>query len=331
MSVRSACPALPARLADAYSVCGVGIEVSAPAGVAALIRSRLRFLRSPVARMVSVIVDIRAEADDEFAASPDGPGRPVYHAPRGQLMYFEEQDQLFIEYPDDLRMLCSPASGLVQSAVVSQRPGSVLAAYPFFTLPLTEVMKRRGRFPLHAGCVAREGRGLLLAGTSGSGKSTLTAALVSDGWEFLSDDMVLLVTQAEATLAWGFSNEIGCSDQTAAMVRELRHLVGRPTRDGRDKHAVDVQETFGVLPVPACRPHALVLPTISGERRSVLQAVSPPDALRELVPNILLTQRAATQAHLDALAKLVREIPCYSLATGTDLVFASRCLQGILS
>jgi hypothetical protein len=26
----------------------------------------------------------------------------------------------------------------------------------------------------------------------------------------------------------------------------------------------------------------------------------------------------------------VREVPCYSLATGTDLAFASRCLQEIL-
>ena len=85
-----------------------------------------------------------------------------------------------------------------------------------------------------------------------------------------------------------------------------------------------------MLPVPACRPGALVLPTISGERSSVVRAVSASDALRELVPNVLLTQRAATQAHLDALAELVREIPCYSLATGTDLSMASRCVQEIL-
>ena len=114
------------------------------------------------------------------------------------------------------------------------------------------------------------------------------------------------------------------------MFAELRHLVGAPTLAGRDKHPVDVEEVFGVLPVPACRPHALVLPTISGERSSILSAVSASDALRELAPNVLLTQRAATQAHLDALAELVREIPCYSLATGTDLSLASSCLREIL-
>jgi hypothetical protein len=171
---------------------------------------------------------------------------------------------------------------------------------------------------------------VLLAGTSGSGKSTLTAALVADGWDFLSDDTVFIAHQAGVTSVWGLSDEIDCSDNTAGMLAELHHLVGEPTLAGRDKHPVNVEETFGVLPVPACRPHALVLPAISGERRSVLRTVSGPDALRQLAPNILLTQRAATQAHLDMLAQLVSEVPCYSLATGTDLSLASRCLQEIL-
>lgn len=318
------------RLADSYSLCGAGIEVRATDEVAALIGARLRYLRGPAADPPSVVFDIRAGGDDGFAAPPEGPGRPVYDAPGGPLMYFDGQDQLFADYPGCLRMLCSPASGLVQSALLSDCAAGVLAAYPFFTIPLTELMKRQGRFPLHAGCVAREGRGLLLAGMSGSGKSTLTVALVTMGWDFLSDDMVLVVREAGATWVFGLPDKIGCSDDTAGMIAELHHLVGEPTLAGRGKHLVDVEETLGVLPVPACRPRALVLPTISGERGSVVKRVPASYALRQLAPNVLLTQRAATQAHLDVLAELVREVPCYSLATGTDLSLASRCLQEIL-
>jgi hypothetical protein len=193
-----------------------------------------------------------------------------------------------------------------------------------------EMMKRRGRFPLHAGCVARDGRGVLLAGTSGAGKSTLTVALAADGWDFLSDDTVFLARPSGAITAWGFPDEIDCSDDTAAMLAELRHLIGEPTLPGRPKHPVNVAEAFGALPVPACRPCALVLPSISGQHESVLTAVSSSRALRELVPDILLTEPAATQAHFDMLAALVREVPCYSLATGTDLGSARRCLQEIL-
>ena len=102
----------------------------------------------------------------------------------------------------------------------------------------------------------------LLAGMSGSGKSTLTAALVRAGWDFLSDDTVFIARRAGATWVWGFSDEIDCSDETAGMFAELRHLVGAPTLAGRDKHPVDVEEVFGVLPVRraglaplSCRPY----------------------------------------------------------------------------
>jgi len=318
------------RLSDTYSLCGVTIEVGATGEVAALLGSRLRFLRSRPAGAADVVFDIRAGTQDGFAAAPDGPGRPVYDAPGGQLGYFRESDQLFIDCPDYLRMLCSPAAGLVKTAVPGAGAGSVLAAYLFFTIPLMEVMKRRGRFPLHAGCVARDGRGVLLAGTSGAGKSTLTAALVADGWDFLTDDMVFVTRQAGEMWACGFSDEIDCSDDTAAMFAQLRYLVGEPTLAGRGKHPVDVEQAFGVLPIPSCRPRALILPRISGERGSVLTEVPASHALRELAPNVLLTQPAATQAHLDMLADLVHEVPCYSLATGTDLSLASRCLREIL-
>ena len=330
MKTRPANASTAARQADNYSLCAVGIEVRATEEVAALLRSRLRFLRSLPAQPASVVFDIRAGGDDDFAARPEGPCRAVYDTPGGQLMYFEGPDQLYLDYTGYLRLLCSPAAGLVESAVLSNGLASVLAAYPYFTVPLIEVMKRKGRFPLHAACVAREGRGVLIAGMSGLGKSTLTATLVAEGWDFLTDDMVFIARQDGAALVWGLSDEIDCTDETAGMVAELRHLVHQPTLTGRDKHPVDVEAAFGVRPVPACRPHALVLPTISGEPRSVLRTVSASYALREIAPNVLLTQSAATQAHLDALAQLVREVPCYSLAAGTDLSLASRCMQEVL-
>jgi hypothetical protein len=45
---------------------------------------------------------------------------------------------------------------------------------------------------LHAGGIARDGQAMLLLGESGIGKSVLTAAMLAEGWDYLSDDMVLL-------------------------------------------------------------------------------------------------------------------------------------------
>lgn len=43
---------------------------------------------------------------------------------------------------------------------------------------------------LHAGLVAKDGVGVLIAGGSGAGKTTLVLDLVRDGWEFGGDDLI---------------------------------------------------------------------------------------------------------------------------------------------
>lgn len=45
---------------------------------------------------------------------------------------------------------------------------------------------------LHASCVEKDGRALVMTGESGSGKSTLSALLGERGWRFLADEFVLL-------------------------------------------------------------------------------------------------------------------------------------------
>jgi HprK-related kinase A len=52
---------------------------------------------------------------------------------------------------------------------------------------------------LHAACVERDGRALILTGESGSGKSTLSALLMESGWRFLGDEFVLIDPETGAT------------------------------------------------------------------------------------------------------------------------------------
>ena len=46
---------------------------------------------------------------------------------------------------------------------------------------------------VHAGCVALDGKGILLCGDSGAGKSTLTYACAEAGWTYVTDDGSYLV------------------------------------------------------------------------------------------------------------------------------------------
>lgn len=54
---------------------------------------------------------------------------------------------------------------------------------------------------LHAGCVAIQGRGVLVAGPSGSGKSDLMLRLIERGATLVSDDYVMLRSKAGRLIA----------------------------------------------------------------------------------------------------------------------------------
>jgi hypothetical protein len=305
----------------AYRIGGIDVLVSsADTAVAHMIDARLDFLRTPHRGSPDVTFDIRIDADrSRFASPPEGPGRPVYDAPAGKIFYYPDSDRLFVDYLDLIRVVCFPEPGRVEVSIRDDDTARVLAAHPLFTIPLLELMKRRGRFPLHAACVARNGRGLLMAGAHGSGKSTLALALAKAGYDFLSDDMVFLTPEPDGLRAGGFPDEVDVTDQTSEMFPELNHLVGRETLGGRDKHAVNVQTALGVTPVSTCTPTVVVLPHVASRSISLVQPLSSSLALQEVVPNVLLTEPASSQAHLDVLASLVVEVPCFSLQTGRDL------------
>ena len=59
-------------------------------------------------------------------------------------------------------------------------------------LNLIAVAGSLGRVLLHAGAVERDGQAIVVAGESGRGKSTLTAALVQAGFNYLTDELVLI-------------------------------------------------------------------------------------------------------------------------------------------
>jgi hypothetical protein len=312
------------ELTRRYDVHGVRLEVRAPdARLGAAVASRLRqFARN------SIQVDIhwRFNSDGRLPSRPRGAGRPVYDPPRGEVVYFDATDELFIDYEDRVRVRVAAADGVVETGFRGDdAEARALASHPLFTIPLLELCKRRGRYPLHAACVARHGRGLVLPGGSGSGKSTLAIALLREGYAFLSDDMVFLAEGGTRVLA--FPDELDVTDETARMVPELAGFVGRATAPGRPKHSVRVEEAFATQIDSECCAVALVVPRIANRAVSRLAPLGHDEALLELAPNVLLTESVSSQSHFDALAALARSVPCYRLETGCDLAAAVDCLR----
>jgi hypothetical protein len=55
------------------------------------------------------------------------------------------------------------------------------------------LLAQQDTVPIHAACVAVNGRGLLLCGASGMGKTSLAFACAQAGWTYVSDDATMLL------------------------------------------------------------------------------------------------------------------------------------------
>ena len=300
-----------------------------PAAVAAL-HGRLETLAATPEPGGRPILVFEIGVGPEAAAGLERPerGRPVYEPPTGEVLYEDGADRIWIEIDADRRAVCEPERG---RARLWARHGTGedlwLLSHPLFTLPLVELLKRRGLYALHAAGVLWNGRSLVLPGASGSGKSTLSIALARAGFPFLGDDTLFLQPRPEGLRLLAFPDEVDLTDETAAFFPETAALLATPRREGWRKRRLRAEETFGTPLAAEAEPGLLVFPQISGRTESVLVPMDSGEALIELASNVLLTEPASSQAHFDALGALAAASSCWRLETGRDLDAAVRLLR----
>lgn len=324
---------LETRTTDKYGFHGVGITVTCdrPA-VSAALQSRLRRFPRPSPGTPGLTFELRQARDiaSHLVSRSSGLARTVYDPPRGEIVYFDETDQLFIDYEGAVRLLCDPTSGQVRVSVLKSEMDNLwLISHPMFTLPLIESLKRRGLYSIHAAGLSINGRGLLIAGISGSGKSTLTLILLRAGFGFLGDDMAFLSPAPGQLRVLAFPDEIDVTDETAAFFPELVHILSSPRLPNWPKRRLLAEEFYPVDFVSQCQPGVLIFPRVADQTKSVLHPLGQDEALLELAPNVLLTDARSSQAHLDALAELVKASDCYRLESGRDFTELPKLLGGL--
>jgi hypothetical protein len=87
--------------------------------------------------------------------------------------------------------------------------------------------------PVHAGCVALDGRGVLLCGDSGAGKSTLAYACGRAGWTYVSDDGSFLLNGGTKRLVTGDCYKVRFRPSAAELFPEVAGLDITPRAAGK--------------------------------------------------------------------------------------------------
>jgi hypothetical protein len=184
-------------------------------------------------------------------------------------------------------------------------------------LPLLIWHLDRGTPVIHAGLVARDREGVLLAGVGGAGKTSVALACRAAGFMFLGDDYIGLRRRGRAFVGHSVYGSTWLMAADLPLHPELAAHALRPRRPEREKslillHRLDPSRLGRSAPI-----RGLLLPKIVAAR-SATRPASSADALRQLAPTTMLRLPNAGAATFELLAELALRLPSAWLELGTD-------------
>jgi hypothetical protein len=181
---------------------------------------------------------------------------------------------------------------------------------------------------IHAACVSKNGKGILLCGETGAGKTTLAYACARAGWTYTSDDTSYLINVADPPRVIGHSHRVRFRPSAKQLFPELEGHAVTPRMEGKPS----IEVPIAGLPISHTAAEA--------EVHSIVYLKRYPSASGKLVrlPDGTASRRAGEELysagqirekHLKSLQAL-REVPTYELEY-YDLDAAIETLESLTS
>lgn len=170
----------------------------------------------------------------------------------------------------------------------------------------------------HTAAVGTDAGFVLLTGKGGSGKTTTALACLDAGLGYAGDDFCLIGT-AGSPVVHSIYSTAKVSPDVIERFPSLTDLVLNPGRAPDEKAVVRLTPTFSSRIVASAPLEAVVMPTVSGGRRSQIVPASRGEALLALAPTSVFAVSGTRADAVADLAEVVRALPCYRLELGTDL------------
>lgn len=113
---------------------------------------------------------------------------------------------------------------------------------------------------IHAACISKNGKGILLCGDSGAGKSTLAYACARAGWTYTSDDTCYLINDSESPRVIGHFHRVRFRPEAKALFPELGNRTVTPRMEGKPSIEVRISELpdLHIRTAPEVEVHSIV-------------------------------------------------------------------------
>jgi hypothetical protein len=181
--------------------------------------------------------------------------------------------------------------------------------------------------PVHASCVALEGRGLLLCGPSGAGKSTLALACARRGWTFISDDACFLVRASGDRIVLGRPHQMRFRPSAGELFPELAGRLAGMHPNGKLSVEVPTSTLAGVKAAFEARVDCIAFLDFQAGARAELLPALPAEIAERLTEG--LAPFGLTHRERIACLRRLGEVPAYRFRY-SDLGEAVDCLEDLL-
>jgi hypothetical protein len=200
-----------------------------------------------------------------------------------------------------------------------------------FLIGLSELLRSRALYIIHAAALSRDGKGVLIPGFTGSGKTTLSIALLREGFKFLGDDRTFVKEDGNKLKLLAFPDELDVTEETILSFPEMTALPEDTFKKGLRKRKFWVERVYPDSIVNISAPKILLFPRIVQKEESQLQPLSKAEAVERLLPHSLLVfDRTIAEKHFHLLCHLVEKVDCYQLDFGKDLLHVHKFIERIL-
>jgi hypothetical protein len=201
-------------------------------------------------------------------------------------------------------------------------------------------LRRIGLYDLHAAALIEPESGccFVFPGTSRSGKTSLSLRLAASGWQYLSDDAVVISEGEKAVEVRGLRRPFQTSADSlgSCELPRLDDALGVTIPNDPEKRRLDPEVLFPGQFATSGQPGVLCFPVVAGESESRLAEISRADAMMRLIDMCPWSNydTSAAPKHLHVLGQLVRQCKTYTLQAGRDIfdkrTGASELLAGLL-
>jgi len=259
---------------------------------------------------------------NRYGNSGNNPSRSKHLCTIGSLNFSQDDSYLYVTEGKSVLRLNLKTKSVVSFLHDSFWQNPLILRYPLITVGILLLLWQFNFHELHAACLEKDGKGLLLVGCSGSAKSTMALTLIKAGWNYLSDDMVVLRQTFHDVEAITLRRVFKVSQNLITKHPELRQIAHNPLHSINGERFIYIDEVYGSQFTQMCVPSMVIFPTIVLHEQSQIKPIKRSEAFIRLIEgagyytgfdDMILRKR------VEFMKELLNQTICYKVSVGLDI------------